>query len=171
VPKDWLKRSAQPSDRISRQQRKKRERAFDLTGARKEGSNQVWVYVYVMSKCTHLRTCSQAKTIRAQKPIPSMETTVAGVQNRRSRSHLLCSRLAAKNRVKKTMAAIATDGENTRNAAKPVAFAPCWIERNSGGPRMARSNATMPLSNALTYPTPCSSKYSRPTFYQGKDRS
>jgi hypothetical protein len=57
--------------------------------------------------------------------------TVAGVQNRRTRSHLLCSRLAAKNRVKEATARITTDGEKTRNAAKPVAFAPDWIEKNA----------------------------------------
>jgi len=48
---------------------------------------------------------------------------VTGVQNRRTRTHLLLSRLAAKKSAKNKMAKIPTDGVKTLNAANPVALA------------------------------------------------
>ena len=79
--------------------------------------------------------------------------TVTGVQNRRSRSDLLFSRLAAKKRAKKTTVKIAHSGENTLNRTNPVAVDRCCTEKSNGGPRMARSNAATALSNALRYAT------------------
>jgi hypothetical protein len=53
---------------------------------------------------------------------------VTGVQNRRTRSHLLLSRLAAKKSAKNKMAKIPTDGEKTLNTLNPIAFSPLWKE-------------------------------------------
>ncbi len=76
-----------------------------------------------------------------------VETIVAGVQNRRIRRDLLCSRLAAKNKAKKIMARITPTGKKALNTANPVAF--CLKKRNNGGPRNARSRAEKMLSRVL----------------------
>jgi Domain of unknown function (DUF4259) len=80
--------------------------------------------------------------------------TVTGVQNKRSRSDLLFSRLAAKKTVKRTMANIAHCGEKALNTTNPVALEECR-EKNNGGQRMARSNVATALSNALRYAKLC----------------
>jgi hypothetical protein len=49
-------------------------------------------------------------------------------------------------RSQKTTAKIAHNGDKTRNTSMPVAFAPCWEEINSGGPKMAGSNAATALT-------------------------
>ncbi len=82
--------------------------------------------------------------------------TVTGIQNKRSRSDLLFTRLVTKKRVKKTMAKIVHSGETAlKNTANPVALEDCCREKNNGGPRMARTNAATALSNTLRYATLC----------------
>ena len=75
-----------------------------------------------------LLKCIHRYVNREKVPSPSVEMTVAGVQNKRILSGLLLSRLAEKNRAKSERARIQNRGETRLSkrlpatAAKPVAF-------------------------------------------------
>jgi len=102
-----------------------------------------------------LGTRSQAYATSAKQPSPSVEMTATGVQNKRSRSDLLLSRLAAKKTVKRTTPKIVDSGDKTLNTANPVVFEGCCRKKDNGVPRMARGNPATALSNTLRDATVC----------------